>query len=177
MKYKAPTLALFLFLSTISIFLIYSDPHPRGFNASNISPERVKELLKSNPPETVSQLFTIVDGLHRFSIDNKRYPSSIQDPYNGFILTSYKNSTDKLNWIPGLVPAYLPSLPMSDIPNMPSEAMFVYRSNGGYFMLLARSSNDCLWVKHNFKELVYDSEGECLGFGIWTKNAMLWRED
>lgn len=171
MKYKAHTVALFLFLSTIGIFLIYSDPHPRGFDASNISPERVKELLQSNPPETVSQLFTIVDALHRFSRDNDSYPISAHVANKGFIFISHH--TNKYSWINGLVPTYLPNLPVSDIPDTTDQPTFIYRSNGGYFILLARNPEDCLWVKNNFRELLYEPTGDCIGYGVWTSRARL----
>lgn len=171
MKHKALIIVLFLFFSIVGTVLIYSNPHPRGYDASNISPERVKELLDSNPPETVAQLFTIVDALHRFSRDNNSYPLSLYSAEKGFVYDSHYTNKNKESWINGLVPAYLPNLPTSDIPNMKNQATFIYRSNGGYFMLLARNLEDCLWVKNNFKELLYEPTGRCMGFGVWTSRA------
>lgn len=170
-------MSLLLLLFFLGIILAGTHHHPQGFNASNISPERVQKLYRSNPPETVKELLEIVEALHKYSKTNNSYPKSLYDAQLGFILTSYKNAKRKHHWIEGLVPTFLPSLPESDIPQAPHEATFIYRSNGGYFMILARNPEDCLWVRKFFNELLYDSTGECLGYGIWTSRAMLWKKE
>lgn len=141
-------------------FLFSVKPHPRGFSATNISPERVAELYKSNPPESVKELFRIVEALYVYIKDHESYPKS------DFLLKL--DSLEEDQWIKGIVPTYLQNLPNKAAPHMSDEALFIYKSNGGYFMILARHPDDCLWVKQYFSELLYDPEGECVGFGVWT---------
>lgn len=144
------------------IFLTTLPSHPKEFGATNISPERVDELYKSNPPDTVKELFEIVKALHHYSKDNLSYPKS------DFIFMI--DSIKKDDWIKGLVPKYLPRLPNRPTPHVPNEATFIYKSNGGYFMILARHPEDCQWVKQNFSELLYSTEDQCTGFGVWTRH-------
>lgn len=78
------------------------------------------------------------------------------------------------NWIPGLVPTFLPTLPRD--PELSTEAtpQYIYRSNGAAYKLISHGANaSCKIALRDAPQLV-DPRRNCFGFGFWSPDAEGW---
>ncbi|WP_339425823.1 sulfatase-like hydrolase/transferase [Pseudomonas proteolytica] len=78
------------------------------------------------------------------------------------------------NWIPGLVPTFLSTLPRD--PQLSKEAtpQYIYRSNGAAYKLISHGANaSCKIALRDAPQLV-DPRRNCFGFGFWSPGAEGW---
>lgn|SRR5690606_23993069 len=139
--------------------------------APNIAQQPLSEIEESISKE-VSDLLTVVYALDRYKEDHGSYPisSSGGNGWDG-IISAYGESRE--DWIQGLVPEYLDSLPRD--PRMLDDGtrQYIYRSNGANYKLIVHKTDNCELIKGSYPSLV-DPKRKCFAFGFWTKRASRW---
>src|SRR5690606_35516523 len=119
----------------------------------NISVE-VKDLLK------------LVYALDNYKQKNGIYPISSANgaKWDG-VISSYGES--RADWIRGLVPEYIDSLPQD--PRMVDDGarQYIYKSNGANYKLIVHKADNCQLIKSSYPSLV-DPVRDCFSFGFWT---------
>lgn len=143
-----------------------------------IRPQTVQSVQKfdtKQAPDTVKKIIAVAYALERYKLANQQYPISKPngDKAGSWDGGLYNDGTVKKDWIPGLYPDYYDQeLPMDAKPGKPQDPVYIYKSDGANYILLARDNKGCLWAKNNAQSMLYEPEKEyCLGFGVWTPNA------
>jgi peptidoglycan/LPS O-acetylase OafA/YrhL len=98
--------------------------------------------------------------------DHGEYPRSVG--FDGLITGWGKASAD---WIPGLVPRYLPRLPRDPRVSTDPRLQYLYRSDGKDYKLISHGS--CWPLKKTHPEMI-DPKRDCFAAGIWTAGARGW---
>jgi len=122
----------------------------------DISTRRLKDLKK------------IAEALELFYKKHGHYP--VSEGFDGLHTAWGKSGKD---WIKGLVPNYLESLPRDPRKNDNPKKQYLYRSNGKDYKLIAHGVEDCSIVKSLHPELI-DPKRDCWAYGYWTKEAEGW---
>jgi hypothetical protein len=123
--------------------------------------------------QRIDSLVSISRAIEAFKADHGAYPNS------GGGWTAYKMSwgaSKGENWIPELVPNYLPVVPREPTKSEdPDGPQFLYASDGQYYKLIAHYTGDCERaiksprVKRDPVRI--DKNGECWAYGIWSPNG------
>lgn len=121
----------------------------------------------------INDLLSIVYALDRYKQDHGSYPvsSSGGTRWDG-IISIYGESRE--DWIRGLVPKYLDSLPRD--PRMLDDdgtRQYIYKSDGANYKLIVHRAANCQLIKSSYPSMV-DPRRDCFSFGFWTKRASLW---
>jgi Acyltransferase family len=109
--------------------------------------------------------------LSAYRQDHGFYPSS--GTWSGL----YWPDTPGENWLPGLVPGYLASLPRDPRHTDIMHAQYIYRSDGHDYKLLAMLPEDCaLTVSLNprLADPARNAANGCIAYGYWTSGAGAW---
>lgn len=136
------------------------------------------DAVKELPQQRVIDLIEIVIALERYKQENHSYPMSSGSGYHpsGRNWDSVvSNSGETSNWIEGLSPKYLASIPVDPRrDNIPAH-QYIYKSNGAHYKLIALKPDDCREVKRFAPELIDRHRGGCMAYGFWTHAARRWK--
>lgn len=164
-------------LCSISILLIVSCEEKKDvINTNNkaIIPftEEKPPALNNQTPQRIVDLSKIVIALEKYKIDHHQYPISSKkgNDWDG-IYSKYGEG--KENWIEGLVPTYIDSLPRDPRMHSSDVAQYMYKSNGANYKLIAHGANDCKEIKALYPSLI-DPTRDCFAYGFWTPKARPW---
>ncbi len=81
------------------------------------------------------------------------------------------------DWLPGLVPHYLPAAPRDPRGTEIAHAQYIYRSDGQDYKLLSMLPEDCaftVWLRPDLDDGARNRPGHCISFGYWTEGAARW---
>jgi hypothetical protein len=120
----------------------------------------------------VSDLGLIAYALEKYKIKYRVYPISSEagQGWDG-LYSDYGLS--KVDWIEGLVPEFLPSLPRDPRMLTYGSLHYLYRSNGAHYKLISHSPDDCEEVFKVYSQIV-DPVRHCWAYGYWTPEAARW---
>jgi len=117
----------------------------------------------------VADLTAIKDALAKYHADHGAYPES--EAFDGLYS---KFGASKADWIPGLVPEYLPGLPRDPRRSDDKDCQYLYMSDGRDYKLVSYSPPDCQAVAAIRPDLI-DPAVKCAYYGYWTPGAAAWR--
>lgn len=129
----------------------------------------IPEPINSYTPRRIADLSKIVIALEKYKRENHSYPISSAG-WDG-IYSEYGES--KSDWIAGLAPKYLDSLPHDLGADPQSTTQYLYRSDGANYKLISNGPDDCEEIKLTSPQLV-DPERDCRAYGFWTERAVAW---
>jgi hypothetical protein len=161
MKFLA--IPCFISAITFGIMLTLKDyMHPAVANHDNYDLDEVRKLS-----EDLANIITIKRALDRYRADNHAYPVS-----KGFDGIKAHWGEARQDWIKGLSPKYIDSLP-SDTRNSESDKeQYFYRSNGAKYKIISHLARDCLKVKNTYPERIdprrVTPQGHCWSYGFWS---------
>ena len=120
----------------------------------------------------VSDLGRIVYALEKYKIKYKQYPiSSNHGRGLDGLFSDYGLS--KEDWIDGLAPEFIPSLPRDPRMLADGKTQYLYISNGAHYKLIAHLPDDCESIYKIYPKLV-DPKRQCWAYGYWTPKAASW---
>lgn len=127
-----------------------------------------KKRYQENTKIVIEDLKKIKKALSEYYKDNKKYPISVR--FDGLYTNHGKAG---INWIPGLVPKYIKSLPRDPRRTGDGSKQYLYKSNGKDYKLISHAAvNGKSVVKFN-PELL-DPKRKYWAYGYWTKGAKSW---
>lgn len=147
-----------------SILRIPAESAPSEPAAETAIPEPATPSLFE---QRVSDLSSIRGALEAYKADHGKYPTTEDRWISVVQLESY-------DWLPDLVPTYLPSAPRDPESVWDFEApQYVYISNGTGYKLIARKSGDCEQAR-NSDAITLDpsrsTKDACWAYGYWTED-------
>lgn len=120
-----------------------------------------------------ADLMVIQRALSEYYTDNGNYPKTFEGDAAKFIGIGW--DSEDVNWLPGLVPEYLPALPIDPRKSKIPQAQYVYASNGTSYKLVALQPEDCKvmvilrpWLRDPVRSSL---SGNCVGYGVYTAGA------
>ena len=117
----------------------------------------------------IAHLEMLRDALERYKLKYGQYPKS--HLWDG-LYTKWGRS--KIDWIAGLVPDFIDTLPRDPRNNTEGGQQYIYRSDGVDFKILAHGvHDDCVFVKEKYRELI-DPVRNCNAYGFWSNGAEKW---
>jgi hypothetical protein len=133
-------------------------------------PKAYREWLLSRMEATTEQRVSDIRKLHQallaFHTEHGHYPTT-EGRWDG-LYTSYGISSE--NWIHGLVPKYIESLPRDPRNHTVPDEQYLYWSDGQDFKLLAHNTADAAVVAKIYPEM-HDSIRPRRAFGAWSSNG------
>nr|WP_281722831.1 hypothetical protein [Nitrosomonas nitrosa] len=118
----------------------------------------------------MEELARVKAALDAFWADNGYYPKT-----DGWYGIGSEWGMDTADWVPGLAPKYIPTLP-SDPSNMP-KAQYLYASDGISYKIIAHQVDDCNILRNRSPELIdpaRDKDGNCWAYGYWNDGGVKW---
>jgi len=116
-----------------------------------------------------ADLSKIKAALEAYRKANGKYP--VSEKFDGLHSTYGKDSAE---WIVGLAPNFIPSLPLDPARSAERVPQYLYASNGNDYKLIAHGeTQSCVYAKTQNPELL-DPVRDCWGFGYWTEAARNW---
>lgn len=107
--------------------------------------------------------------LEKYHNDKGSYPLS--QGFNG--LYSIWGSSDK-NWIPGLTPKFLKTLPRDPSLSEEKTPQYIYYSNGTDYKLLSHGAGASTSIAQRLEAQLVDPTRKTYAFGFWTPGAKDW---
>ena len=107
--------------------------------------------------------------LEKYHNDKGSYPLS--QGFNG--LYSIWGSSDK-NWIPGLTPKFLKTLPRDPSLSEEKTPQYIYYSNGTDYKLLSHGAGASTSIAQRLEAQLVDHTRKTYAFGFWTPGAKDW---
>ena len=123
--------------------------------------------LKSRTTRSIEDLNQLRTALEMYYNDNGSYPPS-SGGWGG-LYTCW--GTASTNWIVGLVPNYISSLPRSPNNSTDCSNNYIYSSNSADYKLIWHQPEDCAGVKSKYPNLV-DPARDCWAYGFWSPGAL-----
>jgi hypothetical protein len=131
---------------------------------SAIFPDRGRRL---------TDLASLRDALVRYRVAEGHFPISLNPSgVNDWTGIGWHGVGE--NWLPGLVPKYLPELPRDPRHSANEFGQYLYFSNGTDFKLLSLNPEDCrvtTWLRPSLKDPARRPPGACVAYGYWTAGA------
>jgi SAM-dependent methyltransferase len=116
----------------------------------------------------VQHLISIRDALESFHQAEGRYPCT--EGWDGIHSNWGRSAAD---WIPGLVPRFLPELPRDPRPGSDPSQQYLYRSDGTDFKLIAHAPDDFVSVTTEHPDFA-DPTRPGGAYGLWSAGAAAW---
>lgn len=143
--------------------------------SEEIIPKVAQQPLSEIPSDItieVSDLLKVVYALERYKLDHWSYPISSSGGvgWDG-ILSGHPDNTE--DWIKGLAPEYIDSLPQNPRMLVDGTRQYKYRSNGVHYKLIVYRTDNCQLIKNSYPSLV-DPLRDCFSYGFWTEGAARW---
>jgi hypothetical protein len=125
-------------------------------------------LTPSFLPRRLFDLNRLREALEAFRRDQGRYPHS-----KGFdgLHTNWGESGP--NWIAGLAPRYIETLPRDPRDNDDPANQYLYASDGTDYKLIVHHPEDCETLRREHPDMVDPARG-CGAYGYWTPGASTW---
>lgn len=126
--------------------------------------------LNARTARSIQDLHSLRTALELYvTSNNGNYPlsSGSGGGWDG-LYTCWGDSTT--NWIPGLAPIYIPSLPRSPNNSTNCDNNYIYRSDGVNYKLIWHNPEACTTVQSKYANLV-DPNRTCWAYGFWTAGA------
>jgi hypothetical protein len=118
--------------------------------------------------DTISDLEKIRDALFAYKAQKGKYP--VRPSWDGFYSIYGPSGA---NWIPDIVPEFIPELPR-DRRLLASEAQqYLYKSDGVDFKLISNSIQNCEVYERDRGDLI-DPARHCIAVGFWSEGARDW---
>ncbi|HEY0980445.1 MAG TPA: type II secretion system protein [Candidatus Paceibacterota bacterium] len=124
---------------------------------------------KSRTAQSLNDLAQINLALQGYQSEHGRYPSSGGN-WDGLYSNYGESST---NWIAGLTPLYLITLPRSPNNSTDGTNNYIYNSDGRNYKLIWHYAEDCPSVKAKHPNLI-DPARDCYAYGYWSPGAASW---
>jgi len=134
----------------------------------NLYQQPTEILLAQNP--RLADLYVIVEALNKYKNDHHQYPISM-DKGNRWSSIYLTEGEIKKDWIKGLVPKYIPQLPVDARQSHNKLEQYAYQSDGANYKLVSFYPPDCAAVYEALPKMVVTEGNKCLGYGFWTKRA------
>ena len=127
-------------------------------------------LVSPRPQRSLrlQHLTSIREALEKYYEAEKSYPCS--KAWDG-IQSDWGRST--ADWIPGLVPRFLPELPRDPRPGSDPTQQYLYRSDGTNFKLIAHAPDDFISVTTEHPDFA-DPTRPGWAYGFWSQGAAGW---
>lgn len=125
-------------------------------------------LVRPQPLLRVQHLTWIRDALESLQKAEGRYPRN--EGWDGIHSNWGKSTAD---WIPGLVPRFLPELPRDPRLGSDPGRQYLYRSDGTNFKLIAHQPDDYVSVTTQHPDLA-DPTRPGWAYGFWSAGAVTW---
>ena len=119
--------------------------------------------------QTISDLLNLKRALQQYYADNKQYPNTSSAWYG--IISPF--GVAKEDWIPGLVPKYIPSLPHDPRKFRQPMEQYMYQSNGKDYKLIAHFPIGIDDAIKQHPDMV-DARRPSWAIGVWTEEAKNW---
>ena len=116
----------------------------------------------------LKDLRKIKEALEKYYTEHGKYPRSL-----GFDGLYTKWGKSGKNWINGLAPKYINSLPRDPRKTMEGHKQYIYKSDEKNYKIISLYPEDCQEVKEKFPKLI-DPKRDCEAYGFWTKDAIVW---
>lgn len=133
-------------------------------NSHQAKDEEAYAMLK----QRVTDLSNIKNAVESYKNDHGVYPAS--EGFDGLY-----NRSGKINaqWIRGIVPDYLPSLPRDPREDFDPSDQYLYNSNGKDYKIIAHHPDDCELARRKIPDMIDPLRG-CLAYGFWSTGARDW---
>lgn len=127
---------------------------------------------KARTARSIQELKQLTTALGLYYNSYESYPNSQggAGPWDG-LYSCFGDSTT--NWIPGLVPTFMGSLPREPRGINDCDKQYIYNSNGQDYKLIWHNPEDCASVKAQYPNLI-DPNRDCWAYGFWTPGAVSW---
>lgn len=127
---------------------------------------------KSRTAQAQTDLAQIHLALEAYQSEHGKYPVSTGGigVWDG-LYSSYGDSS--ANWIPGITPLYMITLPRSPNNSTDGTNNYIYNSDGRNYKLIWHVPEECAKVKVSHPELI-DPARDCWAYGYWTAGARNW---
>lgn len=143
--------------------------YTEAINQTKILEKKYTNVVKiPNFKKRFVDLTMIKKALERYYQNNQKYP--ISSGYDGLYT---KWGKEGKNWIKGLSPKYIKSLPRDPRNINDGGKQYLYKSNGKDYKLIVHSPEDCKTVKAIHPKLI-DPKRDCYAYGFWTDRAQEW---
>ena len=119
--------------------------------------------LKARTTRSIADLNQLRTALEMYYNENGSYPPS-SGGWGG-LYTCW--GTPSANWIVGLTPTYISSLPRSPNNSTNCGDNYIYSSNGTDYKLIWHSPEDCSGVQVKYSNLI-DPVRTCCAYGFWS---------
>ncbi len=128
--------------------------------------------VKARNTKRIADLKQLQTALELYYNTHESYPSSRGGSGNWDGLYScWGDSTS--NWIPGLAPTFIGSLPRDPRNHTACNQQYIYNSDGTNYKLISHGPEKCADVKAKYPSLI-DPRRDCWAFGFWTPGARRW---
>lgn len=127
---------------------------------------------KARTSQALNDLARIQLALASYQTERGTYPSSRGGAGNWDGLYSTTGDSTA-NWIPGLTPSYMITLPRSPNNSTSGTNNYVYNSDGINYKLIWQNAEECTKVKSLHPGLI-DPVRDCTAYGYWTSGATSW---
>lgn len=122
--------------------------------------------LKARTTRSIGDLNQLRTALEMYYNDNGSYPPS-SGGWGG-LYTCW--GTPSANWIVGLTPTYISSLPRSPNNSTDCGNNYIYYSSGADYKLIWHAPEDCPGVQAKYPNLI-DPVRTCWAYGFWSPGA------
>jgi hypothetical protein len=153
---KKVALAIVVFLTVLAV----------TFQGPKAYREWLLSRMETSTEQRVSDIRKLHQALLAFYNDHGHYPTT-EGRWDG-LYTSYGISSE--NWIQGLVPKYIDSLPRDPRNHKVPDEQYLYWSDGLDFKLLAHNTADAAVVTKIYPEM-HDAIRPGRAFGAWSSNG------
>lgn len=139
-----------------------------------VTPKTTNLIVSEQDSNSIrlSDLGEVAYALEKYKVEHRQYPISSKggEGWDG-LYSDYGAS--RSDWIQGLVPNFLSTLPRDPRNDDLGSHQYLYMSDGANYKLIAHSPSDCEEILNKFPKLV-DPERNCWAYGYWTPNAAQW---
>lgn len=118
---------------------------------------------------SLQDLNAIRTALELYASSNNGYPPV--SGWSGF-QTCWGGSSGA-NWIPGLTPAHIPSLPLAPVSPQSCNNEYIYYSDGANYKLIWHGAENMSTVAQKYPQLI-DPIRSTYSYGFWTPGAAAW---
>lgn len=133
---------------------------------------KVADLVRNREKyalQTLRDLEALRKALESYYVDNKQYPKSS----GGWDAVDAAFGESRKDWIPGLAPRYISSLPSDPRKFRTTMEQYMYKSDGKDYKLIAHFPVNVAGITDKDTGLV-DPIRPSWSIGVWTKNAKSW---
>ncbi|MEX0409756.1 hypothetical protein ABGN05_29400 [Aquibium sp. LZ166] len=126
-------------------------------------PSRLDSVLDTR----LTDLAAVKAAIEKYKADKGSFPIS-----SGWSGVGSKWGMDTADWVPGLVPNYLPSLPVDP---KSASSQYLYWSDGKNYKIIAHEIDDCEAVRQLDRSMIdpsRDRDGRCWAYGYWTDGGV-----